>query len=106
MTHTDYRERTAPDEDDRHLALRVASRLMTGREDPHIVLPVADRLLTWLSDAALPGSVEQRSRAMDRQALNISTGPGRQGVTAFADDPDAFLAAAAAYVPFIAGGAA
>ena len=41
--------RDRPDEVDREDVLRVASRLMTGRQDPHIVLPVADHILNWLT---------------------------------------------------------
>jgi hypothetical protein len=89
------------DENERQDALTIASRLMTGREDPHIVLPVADYLLTWMRADGLPGAAEIRCRAMIRHLHNISEGFSGPGVTAFENDPDGFLAAAAQYVPFL-----
>lgn len=85
------------DEDEREDALRIASRLMTGREDPHVVLPVADHLLTWMRDETRPGTTQSRHRAMMRQFLNIRS-------DRFDNDPDGFLKAAALYVPFLTAG--
>lgn len=94
--------RQRPDEDDRAEVLNIASGLMTGRKDPHIVLPVADHLLNWAADVTRPGTVEHRLLAMRRQYRNIHA-PFTQGVSAFEDDPVAFLEAAEQYVPFLSG---
>ena len=91
LTATLTRQR---DEAERGTALRIASRLMTGRKDPQIVLPVAERFVAWIRDDSLPGNRDARERALMRQFGNVRDGD-------FADDPEGFIAAAAQYVPFI-----
>lgn len=88
--------RERPDEMDREDVLMVASRLMTGKHDPHIVLPVADHILSWLAGDGGQDGVRLRHAAMIRQFQNLRGEACR-------NDPDAFIAAASKYVPFLAG---